>query len=186
MSGTNIVLTGFMGSGKTAAGKILAGKLGIIFTDIDRLIEKEQGMPISEIFSRLGEDYFRNLEKEMVNKISEQKNQVIATGGGVVLNPENMANLRKNGTIIWLAVSAEAVRKRTKSDEGRPLLQVTYPEKTIEELLSFRESLYAKADFKVETSNLSIDEVVREILDFLNNPPTPFSKGGSKGDYQGE
>ena len=163
----NIILIGFMGSGKTAAGEIVAEKLGLRFVDIDKLIEEEQKMPISEIFSTFGEDYFRNLEKKMVTKISNEKNKIIATGGGVVLNPENMANLRKNGTIIWLAVSPEAARKRTKSDESRPLLQVTYPEKTIEELLSFRESLYAQADFKIETSNLLIDEVVKKILDFL-------------------
>ncbi len=164
----NIVLIGFMGSGKTAAGKIAAEKLGLRFVDIDKLIEEEQKMPISEIFSTFGEDYFRNMEKEMVARISNEKNQVIATGGGVVLNPENTVNLRKNGTIIWLAVSSETARKRTKSDESRPLLQVTYPEKTIEELLSFRESLYAQADFKIETSNLSVDEVVKKILNKEN------------------
>ncbi len=160
----NIVLIGFMGSGKTVAGKIVAEKLALRFVDIDKLIEEKQKIPISEIFSTFGEDYFRNLEKEMVTRISNEKNRSIATGGGVVLNPENMVNLRKNGTIIWLAVSPEVARKRTKSDESRPLLHVTYPEKTIEELLSFRESLYAQADFKIETSNLSIDEVASEVL----------------------
>lgn len=163
----NIVLIGFMGSGKTVAGKIVAEKLSLRFVDIDKLIEEEQKMPISEIFSTFGEDYFRNLEKETVTRISNEKDQVIATGGGVVLNSENMVNLRKNGTIIWLAVSSEAARKRTKFDESRPLLHVTYPEKTIEELLNFRKSLYAQADFKIETSNLSIDEVIKKILDFL-------------------
>ena len=164
----NIVLIGFMGSGKSVAGKIISERLNLKFVDIDRLIEEEQGRTIPEIFSTFSEDYFRKLEKEMVARAAKDGNQVIATGGGVVLNPGNMANLRKNGVIIWLAVSPEVVHKRTERDGSRPLLQVSYPEKTIEELLSFRESLYAQADFKVETSNLSVDEVVKEILNFLN------------------
>ena len=163
----NIVLIGFMGSGKTVVGKIISERLNLKFVDVDRLIEEEQGRTIPEIFSTFSEDYFRKLEKEMVARVAKDGNQVIATGGGVVLNPENMANLRKNGVIIWLSVSAEAAWKRTEQDGTRPLLQVNYPEKTIEELLSFRKALYARADFKVETSNLSVEQVVKEILSFL-------------------
>ena len=163
----NIVLIGFMGSGKTAVAKIISEKLKLKFVDIDELIEEEQGQAISEIFSTFGEDYFRGLEKEMVARAVREGDQVIATGGGVVLDPENMVNLRKNGVIIWLAVSPEAAWERTKRDGTRPLLQVNYPEKTIEELLSFRKALYARADFKVETSNLSVEQVVKEILNFL-------------------
>jgi len=155
-----------MGSGKTVVGKMLSEKTGIKFADIDTLIEKAQGITIPEIFHNFGENYFRELEKEMVAKAAGEQNQVIATGGGVVLNAENMENLRRNGIIIWLAVSSEAVRKRTGGNANRPLLQVPYPEKTIEELLSFRKSLYSKADFKVETSNLTVEEVVEEILGF--------------------
>ena len=168
----NIVLIGFMGSGKTVVGKIVSERLNLKFVDIDKLIEEEQDRTIPEIFSTFSEDYFRKLEKGMVARVAEDGNQVIATGGGVVLNPKNMANLRKNGVIIWLAVSPEVVRKRTQGDGSRPLLQVNYPEKTIEELLSFRESLYAQADFKVETSNLSVDEVVKEILKFVKKTGT--------------
>lgn len=168
----NIVLIGFMGSGKTVVGKIISERLNLKFVDIDKLIEEEQDRTIPEIFSTFSEDYFRKLEKGMVARVAEDGNQVIATGGGVVLNPKNMANLRKNGVIIWLVVSPEVVWKRTERDGSRPLLQVSYPEKTIEELLSFRKSLYAQADFKVETSNLSVDEVVKEILKFVKKTGT--------------
>jgi shikimate kinase len=165
----NIVLTGFMGSGKTAVGRILSERLNVEFVDMDDLIEKEQEMSIREIFSRFGEKRFRELEKEMAGRVSQEKNQVIATGGGVVLSSENMANLRKDGIIIWLVVSPEAVLKRTQSDGSRPLLQVNSPEKKIKELLEFREPFYAKADFKVETSDCSIDEVAGQILDFIRS-----------------
>ena len=156
-----------MGSGKTAVGRILAEKLDMEFVDMDDLIEKEQKMSISEIFSRFGEKRFRELEKEMAGRVSQGKSQVIATGGGVVLSSENMANLRKDGIIIWLAVSPEAVLRRTQSDESRPLLLVSSPEERIRELLEFRKPFYAKADFKIETSDCSVDEVVEQILDFL-------------------
>jgi shikimate kinase len=163
----NIVLTGFMGSGKTAVGRILAEKLDVEFVDMDDLIEKEQKMSISEIFSRFGEKRFRELEKEMAGRASQGKSQVIATGGGVVLSSENMANLKKDGIIIWLAVSPEAVLRRTHSDESRPLLHVSLPGKKIRELLEFREPFYSKADFKIETSDCSVDGVVEQILNLL-------------------
>ena len=174
----NIVLIGFMGSGKTVVGKTISEKLNLKFVDIDKLIEEEQGRTIPEIFSIFSEDYFRKLEKEMVARVVKEENQVIATGGGVVLNPENMANLCKNGVIIWLAVSPEVVRKRTKQDGSRPLLQVSYPEKTIKELLNFRDPLYAQADFKVETSNLTVEKVVKEVLNFLQTKQTKQKKQG--------
>jgi shikimate kinase len=164
----NIVLIGFMGSGKTAAGKRLSEKLNVAFADIDELIEKEQGTTIADIFSGSGEKHFRDLEKEMAARISrEAEEKVIATGGGIVLNPENMANLRQRGVIIWLSVSPETVYQRTKMNRDRPLLSGASPKKKIEELMKLRRHLYSKADFKVETSDRSIDEVAEEILNLL-------------------
>lgn len=164
----NIVLIGFMGSGKTAAGKKLSEKLNTAFVDIDKLIEKEQETTIADIFSISGEKHFRALEKEMVVRVSrEAEEKVIATGGGVVLNPENMTNLRQRGVIIWLSVSPETVYQRTKKNRYRPLLLGASPKKKIEELMKSRRHLYSKADFKVETSDRSIDEVADEILNLL-------------------
>lgn len=165
----NIVLIGFMGTGKSMTGGILSEKLDRVFVDIDSIIEEKTGMSISKIFSDLGEDYFRKLESETVEAISALENRIIATGGGVVLNPENMTLLKKNGLIIWLEASAELIRKRTKEKEGeRPLLDVTYPEKTISEMLSYRSPLYDKwADYKINTDKLNPEESAEKIIEFI-------------------
>ena len=160
----NIVLTGFMASGKTAAGKIIAERLQVNFADVDKCIEAEQGMPISAVFEKYGEKHFRRLEKIMTEKVSRQKDQVIATGGGAVIDPVNVRNLRRNGVIFWLYVPAGEVKRRTREDSGRPLLAGPCPEKTIDKLLRERERYYAQADHKVDTTGLSIEEVAGKVI----------------------
>ncbi len=165
----NIVLIGFMGTGKSMAGRILSEKLGQRFVDVDSIIEEKTGTGISELFSEFGEDYFRKLETETVKEVSTVENQVIATGGGVVLKPENMEALQKNGIIVWLDASAGFIRERTKEKEGeRPLLDVAYPEKTIGEMLSYRSPLYHKwANHKINTDKLSPQETAEEIAGLI-------------------
>lgn len=165
----NIVLLGFMGTGKTEVGKILAKRLKLKFVDLDNLIEKEMGMGISDIFFNFGEDYFRNLEKDMVRRISKERGLVIATGGGVVLNDENIENLRQSGILITLSATVTDIYRRISGKKDRPLLNVQYPEKTIKEMLELRKSRYELADITIDTSGRSLEEVAEEILKILKN-----------------
>jgi shikimate kinase len=160
----NIVLIGFMGTGKTLVGKKLARRLKMDFVDLDEVIEKENKMKISEIFERYGEKYFRQLETKAVKKISDMNNHVISTGGGVVLKSENVKNLKKNGVIVCLKASPEIILKRIEKEKNRPLLEVKDREKKIKELLKFREVCYKKvADYMIDSSG-SVNNVVKKIL----------------------
>ncbi len=165
----NIVLLGFMGTGKTEVGKILAKRLKLKFADVDNLIEKEMGMSINDIFFNYGEEYFRKLEKDMVSRISNEKGLVIATGGGVVLNDENIENLRRSGILITLSASVKDIYSRVSGKEDRPLLNVPYPEKTIKEMLKLRKPRYELADITIDTSGRPLEDVADEILKLLKN-----------------
>ena len=135
----NIVLTGFMGAGKSVVGRKLADRLGLKVIDTDDVIEEDSGMIISDIFQGHGEQHFRELEKDAVKKVSEFDGHIIITGGGVVINSENIENLRKNGVIIYLHASPEMLYHRVKDQTHRPLLQVEDPLGKIKELLVIRE-----------------------------------------------
>ncbi|MEW6739572.1 MAG: shikimate kinase [Nitrospirota bacterium] len=161
----NIVLTGFMGTGKTEVGRILSRKLGYVLVDADTEIEKEQGITITEIFKQYGEPKFREIESNVIKRLSEIKNAVISTGGGAVLRQENMDNLRKNGVIICLTASPETILKRTGNNNDRPLLQVDNPLQRIKELLEFRKPYYEKADIMIDTEGKSPIEVAEEIIE---------------------
>lgn len=164
----NIVLTGFMGVGKNVIGKKLAKELGLKFVNTDDIIEKEEGITITQIFKKFGEKHFRELEKEVVKKVAQRKDQVISTGGGVVLDRENISNLKKNGVIIYLWASPEVIRERMKKETHRPLLEGVNREKRIEELLDYRKPFYKKsADYIVDTSHLTVEKIVEKILKYL-------------------
>lgn len=160
----NIVLTGFMGTGKTEVGKILSRKLGYVLVDVDTEIEKEQGITITEIFRQCGEPRFREIEADVIKRLSEIKNAVISTGGGAVLRQENIDNLRKNGIIICLTASEETILKRTSNNNDRPLLQVENPLQKIKELLDFRKPYYEKADIMIDTEDKTPIQVAEEII----------------------
>ncbi|MCD5397356.1 shikimate kinase [candidate division NPL-UPA2 bacterium] len=160
----NIVLLGFMGTGKTAIGKRVAEKLEMEYLDVDTLIEKEAGMSINELFSRFGEEHFRNLESKLARKVSQYKNKVIATGGGIVLREENLNNLRQGGVLICLTARPEIILERTKKEHHRPLLEVDYPLATIKELLAYRAPFYAQANYSLDTSDLTITQGVEEVI----------------------
>ncbi len=163
----NIILVGFMGTGKTAVGKELAKKLKMKFIDIDDIIEKREGMEISDIFEQKGEPYFRDVEKKVAREVSKQSNLVIAAGGGVVINEENVKNLKSNGIMICLNASPDKILERTKRYTHRPLLNVPEPSKRVWELLAKRAQYYARADYQINTTNLTIDEVVQKILKII-------------------
>ena len=164
----NVVITGFMCTGKTSVGKKLAEKLNFDFLDTDDLIESKVGLKITEIFERYGEPYFRDIETQVVKEVSQKDKIVISTGGGVVLRKENMNNLRKNGVIVNLTAKPETIYERLNKQPGiRPLLNKPNPLEEIKRLLEFREEYYKNCDFRIPTDNLSVDEIVEEILNFL-------------------
>lgn len=147
----NIVLTGFMGTGKTEVGKELSRLLGIKMIDIDSEIEKAEGITINEIFKRYGESKFRDIETEMIKKISTENNLIISTGGGAVLREENIKMLKENGVIVCLFATPETIFERTKDNSDRPLLKVDNPLCKIKELLEYRLPFYKKADIIIDT-----------------------------------
>lgn len=174
----NIVLVGFMGAGKTIGGEALAGMLAMDFIDTDTIIQVKLGMPIDEVFARYGETYFRKVERETVRGLSCRKNTVIACGGGVVLDAENVKNLRRNGKLVWLKAAAETVFERVSGDGSRPLLEGKMSIPDIDSLLRQREPHYrAAADIAVTTDGKPAETICREIIArLLENSPAEQPK----------
>jgi len=160
----NIVLTGFMGTGKTSVAKQLSSMLGMKIVDMDSEIEKTQGKTINDIFAQLGEPFFRDLETEMAQIVSAMEHVIISTGGGVVLRPENIEYLRKNGIVVCLMASADTILKRTRSSDERPLLKVDDPLAQITEMLDVRKPFYKNADLVIDTEGKSPRQVAEEII----------------------
>lgn len=163
----NIVLIGFMGTGKTSVGKALAKKLKRPLMDVDRLIEEKTKRKIKEIFEKEGEAYFRKIEKEAVNEVSGSRGAVITTGGGVVLDPENISALKRGGVLICLSSSAETIFKRVKNSEKRPLLNSEDKLAQIRKLLSERAPLYKVADHQMDTDRQTPEETAVAIMKLL-------------------
>jgi len=160
----NIILIGFMGSGKTEVGRLLAKDLKLKYVDTDALIEAEQHRSINEIFEKNGEPAFREMESKMIEALKGKKGRVISTGGGIILRPENVKKLKKLGTLVLLWADPETVHKRVRDTGDRPLLNVADPLAKIREILSFREPIYRSvADFAVDTSRLSPEDACNRI-----------------------
>lgn len=159
----NLVLIGFMGSGKSAVGRIVAGELNLRFVDMDRWIEEDVGCSISEIFSKKGEAFFREIESHAVEEIGAQEGQVISTGGGVILKKSNIDRLREKGVLICLHVDVATAIARTHSHSHRPLLDGNSPER-IRALLMERQPLYDSIPNGVETTGRSAHEVARSVI----------------------
>jgi len=164
----NIILIGFMGTGKTAVGKRLASILNMDFYDSDQEIEKVTGMSVARLFHKHGEIRFRSEETLMIQKLAAKQNAVIATGGGIVLNAENIEKLRNTGYLICLTAKPEVIFDRVKRRNNRPLLKKGDTYETIIKLLEEREELYRCADFTVDTSNMDFEEIINKILKFLS------------------
>lgn len=163
-----IVLTGFMGTGKTSVGRELSRKLGYPFVDTDVLIEEREGKPVSLIFKEKGEDYFRALEQDTVHEVSKMHNVVIATGGGVIKNRKNVQALGRRGIIVWLKADPGIILKRVMTEGGtRPLLDVEEPLTEINKLLNERLPLYNQADTAVDTNYITPEETAQEIIEKL-------------------
>lgn len=163
----NVVLIGFMGTGKTAIGKRLARLLGWEFIDTDAEIERLTGKSVARIFAEDGEVRFRSEENLLCRKLTQRERLVIATGGGMVLNPENVALLKQNGVLIKLYADPEVIIGRVKAKkERRPLLKGNLEER-VRELLAAREEAYNIADFAVDTGKQDPDSSAAIIYDYL-------------------
>ncbi len=161
----NIALIGFMGSGKTTVGRQLARALEMKFVDIDKLIVERESKNISEIFSENGEEYFRKLEKQIVIEESKDNNVIISTGGGVIIDNDNIKNLIKTSFVVFLDCEVECIYNRVKRRKNRPLLNVENMFETIQELYEKRKVLYKiSSDFRVEiNSDTNIYDTVDKI-----------------------
>jgi len=160
----NIYLVGFMGTGKTAVGKELARFKKWQFMDLDDLIELREKRTITDIFTQEGEPYFRRIEKRALKEVAKEKKFVVACGGGIVIDKDNISIMKETGMIICLTASAQVILERTSAYTHRPLLNVSEPKKQIELLLEIRAPYYALADKTIDTSKFSIKEAVDKIL----------------------
>ena len=166
----NIILIGFMGSGKSAIGHQLAKELGLNYLDADELIEKTEKISINRIFAEKGEPYFRDLETEVIKNLEDYDDFVISTGGGMVLRPENVKMLKGIGPLVLLWADPDSVYQRVKSETHRPLLNVPDPVAEIKKILDYRTPIYNKvADLKVDTSKLNVEEAVSKIIQWLKS-----------------
>ncbi|MBU1124440.1 MAG: shikimate kinase [Candidatus Omnitrophica bacterium] len=176
MAQNNIYLVGFMGTGKTSVGKALAKKKGSNFVDLDDLIELKERRRITDIFAQDGEPYFRRIERKTLKEVARQKNFVVACGGGIVIDPENIVVMKESGVMICLSAAPEVIIARTCGSSGRPLLNVADPKTQIELLLNLRAPYYAHADKSIDTSCLSLKEVVEKIIKMLLSGHTAGAK----------
>ncbi|MCF7916838.1 MAG: shikimate kinase [Candidatus Omnitrophica bacterium] len=165
----NVYIVGFMGTGKTSVGKILANKLSKEFVEMDEAVEQEAGKKIKDIFAKEGEGYFRKLESNLLQRLSSQSDLVVSCGGGIVCNEDNLKILKNSGYVFALDASAVSIYARIKDSSQRPLLNVENPLEKIKQLLQARESFYARAGKKIKTDNLSAEEVADCILKLLKN-----------------
>lgn len=158
-----------MATGKTAVGKELAKKKKWRFVDLDELIELREKRTIASIFAKEGEPYFRKIEKKVLKEVSSEKKFVVACGGGIVIDKDNIKVMRDTGIIICLSATASVILKRTVGQAHRPLLNVSDPKKQIELLLKLRAPYYAQADKVIDTSKLSVRQVVDKVLKLQNS-----------------
>jgi len=161
----NIYLVGLMGAGKTTIGRSLAKRLGLSFIDTDKEIESRTGVTIPTIFEIEGEDGFRKRESQIIAEMATRTSMVVATGGGGVLRPENRANMRSSGFVIYLNVPPQTLWERTRHDRNRPLLQVADPLLKLTQLFDLRDPLYREvANLVVDGSRMSAQGVLQFLL----------------------
>lgn len=168
----NLIIVGPMGAGKTTIGRLLAKELKLSFKDSDKEIEERTGANIPWIFDVEGEQGFRDREQEVLAELCQQQGQVLATGGGAILRPENRQALRAGGYVIYLHASVEQQLARTARDRNRPLLRTANPGQVLRDLLEIRDPLYREiADILIETDERPPRMVVHEILARLQDLP---------------
>jgi shikimate kinase len=166
--GGNIFLVGMMGAGKTTLGRTLAHRLDMEFVDTDRILVERTGVPVATIFEIEGEAGFRQRESGALAEVAQRSGCVVATGGGIVLDPENRRVMRDNGTVIYLRARLEFLWERTRHDASRPLLATENPRATLEDLLAKRDGLYREcANIVVDSGSQSTATLVNRVLALL-------------------
>ncbi len=164
----NIVLIGFMGVGKSSIAAYLHQTLSMDVIEMDQVIEQQQQMTISEIFRIHGEEYFRNLETQLLIDMQSRKNVIISCGGGVAMRDENVKEMKKNGKVVLLTANPRTILERVKHSEERPLLNGRKNVESIEKLMEARRAKYeAAADLIVETDGKSVEEIGKEMVEKL-------------------
>ena len=159
----NIVLIGFMGAGKSLVSRHLSDRLKREVVATDDVIVEREGRPITDIFAQSGEPYFRAAEKQVVREVAARAGIVVDCGGGVVLDPENLALLKQNGIVFYLSATHEKIYQRIKDQTHRPLLNVPNPLARLEELLAKRQAFYEQADYMIDTNDNDWERVCEEI-----------------------
>jgi shikimate kinase len=160
----NIALIGFMGTGKTSVGRLVAEQLHFEYLDTDDVIQSSTGRTITDIFSKDGEPAFRALEEKVVEQLAARAKTVIATGGGLPVNPKNLASLKSHALVVSLWSSPEKIWERVRHQNHRPLLHDENPQARIRELLAAREPFYKQADVLLNTELRSIREVAQQVV----------------------
>ena len=169
----SLILIGFMGTGKSTIGKVLAKRLSLKQVDLDDVIVQEQGMEISQIFAQHGEEYFRSLEHDVLCRYAAQPNLIISPGGGAVLRAENRAVMKEHCTVISLLARPDVILERVNRDKTvRPVLENRKPGQTklerIEEVLAQRMPCYQEADLILDTSDASVEDLTGQVLAWLD------------------
>jgi len=162
-----VVLVGFMGSGKSSVGRVLARRFGAPFVDVDERIETAAGSPIRDLFARAGELAFREREKAALRDALSVKGRVIATGGGAFADEENRVLLRSYAPVVYLEAAVETLLDRLAGDLERPLLRGGDREAVVRELLSRRVRGYRTADVTVRTDGRTVEEITRQVADWI-------------------
>ncbi len=168
MNKRNIILLGFMGTGKSTVGRLVAGRLGRTFVDMDDEIELRAGKKISQIFSEDGEARFRGMEQNLVRELAGKENLVIAGGGGIVLNPQNLGEFERTGMLICLTADPEALYRRVADARHRPLLEGGDKRAKLIALFEKRKPLYDAMKNRIDTSSLTAEAVADEVISLFN------------------
>lgn len=182
MTGQNIILTGFMGTGKTTVGKLLAEVLGYEFVDTDEMIMAQCNSTVAQIFEAEGEQGFRKRERDLVLELAQRQSLVISTGGGMMLDSANVNALGREGKIFCLVAEPEKIIARISGDRTieRPLLKVADPEARVAELLNERKEIYGRF-VQVDTTGITPDAVCKVIMDMLENRQRSGCDGFQRG-----
>lgn len=168
LAGRHVVLVGLMGAGKTSVGRRLAQRLGLHFVDSDHAIEESARMTIPEIFATLGEAEFRAGERKVIARLLNEKQQVIATGGGAFMDAETRARIRERGVSLWLNAELPVLMRRVQRRQNRPLLQSEDPQGTMRRLMETRYPVYAEADASILSQEVPHETMVQAALEALN------------------